>query len=46
MGLPSGSLLLAGGQYSSFPEKAIWLLDYDIWTKIGDLKNVNLKKQK
>ena len=45
MGLPSGSLLLAGGEQMVGATNwraltAIWLLQNDIWKKIGDLKNV------
>ena len=41
MGLPSGSLLLAGGWVNYERQTAIWLLASDIWQKIGDLENVN-----
>ena len=48
MGLPSGNLLLAGGRIWEgndwFPQTAIWLLQDDIWTQIGDLQNVRLKR--
>ena len=44
MGLPSGSLLLAGGAYY-FGEwknlRRIWLLNNNVWSKIGDLLEVN-----
>ena len=43
MGLPSGSLLLAGGWDEDERQTAIWLLENDTWQKIGDLKHVNLK---
>ena len=35
MGLPSGSLLLAGGWDNWGRLSAIWLLENDIWKKIG-----------
>ena len=44
MGLPSGSLLLAGGRVEYDYQAAIWLLENEIWNKIGDLEYVNLKK--
>ena len=41
MGLPSGSLLLAGGWDESERQKEIWLLENDIWEQIGNLTNVS-----
>ena len=44
IGLPSGSLLLAGGRGFIWKGKsAIWLLQNDIWNQIGDLQSVSLK---
>ena len=46
MGLPSGSLLLAGGyDENDERQRAIWLLENDIWEPIGDLEYVNLKNR-
>lgn len=47
IGLPSGSLLLAGGQrfednYVDI-EKAIWILGNNTWRKIGEIQNVSVR---
>ena len=45
VGLPSGSLLLAGGEDENREvQTAIWLLENDIWKEIGDLENVSKKE--
>ena len=41
MGLPSGSLLLAGGWVGPEIQKEIWLLENGIWEQIGDLQHVS-----
>ena len=46
MGIPSGSLLLAGGYVHYRRRSAIWLLENGIWNPIGNLQNVNFKNEK
>ena len=43
MGLPSGSLLLAGGYDGNEYQRAIWLLESGIWSQIGNVQKVNFK---
>ena len=43
MGLPSGSLLLAGGTTSDGFQSTIWLLEDDAWKEIGHLRQVNIE---
>ena len=46
IGLPSGNLLLAGGEtYENDwgAQTAIWLLENDTWKIIGNLQNVSFR---